>query len=94
MFLEVQNKEHLKLLGLKKAVFVFEVISWGSQRGLFSFYEELSDACSYWLENTYKADKYSKTTTAEQLPENITGDKYAYHSYIPPTPKTISINIY
>lgn len=41
----------------------------------------------YWLENTYKADKYSKTTTAEQLPENITGGKYAYHSYIPPHPK-------
>lgn len=38
----------------------------------------------YWIENTYKADKYSKITTAEQLTENITGGRYAYHSYIHP----------
>lgn len=47
---------------------------------------------SYWIENKYKADKYSKITTAEQLTENITGGKYAYHSYILPQ-KSISINI-
>lgn len=49
MFLEVQNKEHLKLLVLKNVLFTFEGISWESKRGLFFFYEELSDACIYWL---------------------------------------------
>lgn len=68
----------------------------GHREGYFLFMKSylMPVATGYWLENTYKADKYSKTTTAEQLPENITGGEYAYHSYIPPTPKTISINVY
>lgn len=58
----------------------------------FLFVESYWITAGYWIENKYKADKYSRITTAEQLTENITGDKYAYHSYIPPQ-KTISINI-
>lgn len=64
----------------------------GHREGYFLFMKLV--ATGYWLENTYKADKNSKTSTAEQLSENITGGKYAYHFHIPPTPKTISINIY
>lgn len=59
MFLDVQNKEHLKLLGLKNAVFAYEGIS--SQRGLFSFYEELSDATGYWTENMSKLTNIPKS---------------------------------
>lgn len=87
MFLEAQNKEHLKWLGLKNAVFAFEDISWESQRELFDLYVSylVPVASGYWTENMYNADKYSKIATAEELTENITGGKYAYHSYNPPS---------
>lgn len=87
MFLEAQNKKHLKWLGLKNAIFAFEDISWESQRELFSLYVSylVPVASGYSIENMYNADKYSKTATAEELTENITGDKYAYHSYNPPS---------
>lgn len=87
MFLEAQNKEHLKWLGLKNAVFAFEDISWESQRELFDLYVSylVPVASGYWTESMYNANKYSKIATAEELTENITGGKYAYHSYNTPS---------
>lgn len=59
----------------------------GSQREDYFFFMKsylMPVSTGYWIENTYKADKYSKITTAEQLTENITEGKCVYHSYIPP----------